>query len=128
MSMCQGGARMNSGISLAWSAIPLMQHGTDYGRMMAIYQILNGQYHIWEIFGLGLKIKVHPKYPKFIRRICQISPKVWDIVEKRLHRASVVCATRSLHQDYNNICSLEQNVYCTATALEIIGPTEVARP
>ena len=28
--------------------------------------------------------------PKFIRIICQIVQKVWDIVEKRLHRASVV--------------------------------------
>ena len=34
---------------------------SDYGRMMAISQILFGQYHIWDytyIFGLGLKRKV----------------------------------------------------------------------
>ena len=28
---------------------------TDYGRMMAISQILFDQYHTWDIFGLGLK-------------------------------------------------------------------------
>lgn len=64
MSRCRWEARINSGISLAWSAIPLMQHGTDYGRMMAISQILNGLHHIWNIFELDLKSKVYLKiYP-----------------------------------------------------------------
>ena len=31
---------------------------TDYGRMMAIFKILYGHHHIWDIFGLGLKSKV----------------------------------------------------------------------
>ena len=30
--------------------------------------------------------------PKFIQSICSIDPKVWDIVENRLHWASVVWA------------------------------------
>ena len=30
---------------------------TDYGHMMAISQILYVQYHIWDIFGLGVKSK-----------------------------------------------------------------------
>ena len=136
---------------------------TDYGPMMAISQILFGQYHIWNRLGFGLKSKIicgkkqlnegtpindvwfqnDPKNrtlegknwtilgrkgrsrrakktghhlwmftdgnhgqgthnakkgadssaintPKFIRRICLIDPKYWDIVEKRLRCASVV--------------------------------------
>ena len=31
---------------------------TDYGRMMAVFKILYGHHHIWDIFGLGLKSKV----------------------------------------------------------------------
>ena len=31
---------------------------TDYGRMMAIFKILYGCHHIWDIFGLGLKSNV----------------------------------------------------------------------
>jgi hypothetical protein len=31
--------------------------------------------------------------PKFIRTICPIGPKVWNIVEKRFHCASVVPAS-----------------------------------
>lgn len=61
MSRCRWEARINSGISLTWSAIPLMQHGTDYGRLMTISQILNGHYHILDVFGLDLKSKVYPK-------------------------------------------------------------------
>ena len=38
------------------------------------------------------------KYPKFIQPICQIGQKVWDIVKKRLHQASVVrgCKERKI--------------------------------
>ena len=61
MSRCRWEARINSGISLAWSVIPLMQRGTDYGRKMTISQILNGHYHILEVFGLDQKSKVYPK-------------------------------------------------------------------
>ena len=87
----------------------IIYSGTDYGLLMAISQILFGQYHIWDIFWLGLKTKVFlwkkqlndgnheqgthsakmgadsssaentPNTPKFIRPIC---PKVWDIVKK----------------------------------------------
>ena len=32
-----------------------------------------------------------PNTPKFNQPICLIGPKVWGIVEKSLHRASVVC-------------------------------------
>ena len=88
---------------------------TDYGRMMAISQILFGQYHIWvgvwkaqffcwknswmmEITDKGLSAKMGadilpentPNTPKFILPICPIGPKVWDAVEKRLHWVSVV--------------------------------------
>ena len=38
------GARMQS----------LMHWATDYGRKMAIFQILFGQYYIWDTFGLGM--------------------------------------------------------------------------
>ena len=34
-----------------------MEMSTDNGRMMVISQILFGQYHRWDIFGLGMKIK-----------------------------------------------------------------------
>ena len=30
---------------------------TDYGCMMAIFKILYGHHHTWDIFGLGLKSK-----------------------------------------------------------------------
>ena len=33
--------------------------------------------------------------PKFIRSICPIGLKVWDNIEKRLHRVSVVRALKS---------------------------------
>jgi hypothetical protein len=33
-----------------------------------------------------------PKPPKFVWPVCPIGPKVWDIVEKRLHWAFVVHA------------------------------------
>ena len=36
----------------------IIYSGTDYGLLMAISQILFGQYHIWDIFWLGLKTKV----------------------------------------------------------------------
>ena len=35
-----------------------MELCTDYGRMMAISQIIFGQYHISDIYGLGLISKV----------------------------------------------------------------------
>ena len=80
----------------------------------------------WGLIVVRSKI---PQIPQnLFGRSSQLAQKFGISLRKKLHWASVVCATRSLHQDYNNICSLEQNVYCTATALEIIGPTEVARP
>ena len=91
---------------------------TDYGRIIAISQIIYWQYHIWDIFVFGLNNKVffvdklrygnqeqgtHSEKmcadslakntlntQRFIWPICPIGSKVWDIVEKRLHRASVV--------------------------------------
>jgi hypothetical protein len=66
----------------------------------AISKILYGQYHIWDLFGLSQTRSVRmgadtsdestPNTPKFIRPICPIAPKVWDIVEISLHWASVV--------------------------------------
>ena len=38
--------------------ISVFSWNTDYGGMMAISQILYGQYHIWNTFWLGLKSKV----------------------------------------------------------------------
>ena len=63
---------------------------TDYGLMIAISQTLFGQYHTWDM-DKGLKVpKIGadnldlntPNTSKFIRTICPIGPKVWDIVEK----------------------------------------------
>ena len=36
----------------------MLIRGTNYGHMMAISQILLKQYHIWDIFGLGLNSKI----------------------------------------------------------------------
>ena len=49
----------------------------------------------------NVKAESTPNAPKFIWPICLIGPKVWDIVEKRLHRASVVPAhaATALHHD-----------------------------
>ena len=85
----------------------------DIGRMMAI---LYSTFNNWDIFGLGLKREKDnrndenheqgtqsaimgadslaentPNSPKFIWLICPIGPKVWDIVEKRLHLVSIEC-------------------------------------
>ena len=91
--------------------------------MIAISQILFGQYHTWNIFGLGLESKVFvwkkqlndgnyghgthsakmgadtsaKNIPKFIRPICPIGPKGWVILEKRLHWVSVVCGPVPSH-------------------------------
>jgi hypothetical protein len=40
---------------------------TNYGRVMAISHILYGQYHIWDIFGLGLKTFFLEKTTKWTR-------------------------------------------------------------
>ena len=69
---------------------------TDYGRMMAIFKILYGHHHIWDIFGLGLKSKQQatsqqlndenpgqgiltvPKYVLIVwLKICQISQSLF---------------------------------------------------
>ena len=77
-----------------------MLSDTDYGRMMAISQILYSQYHIWVRFekqsyqqkkqldnrlkmGARSSAKNTPNTPKFIWEICPIGPKVWDIVDKK---------------------------------------------
>ena len=86
---------------------------TDHGRVMAISQILNGQYHIWDkcvrpenqSFLLENKPNTffHGQWThsaKIVQIVGQntsnvpkfISPKYWDIIEKRLHRASVIRA------------------------------------
>ena len=84
---------------------------TDDGRVMATFQILYGQYHIWDIYVLGLKTKVFCRtttnaqnhgqgthsammgavvWPKISQMphnlltqfVCP-SPKVRDIIEKK---------------------------------------------
>ena len=103
---------------------------------MAISQILLIQYQIWDVFGLGLKSKVfcrkkNENYrpgthsakmgadslaknnPKFIRPICPIGPKVWDIIEKRLHRVSVFRGM--LHDANAHLLPLSRKVIRTIT-------------
>ena len=74
--------------------------------MMAISQIIFGQHHILDVFGSGLKSTVFcgknsakiggdadclaQNTQKKFHPIFRIGPKIWDIVEKRLHWASVV--------------------------------------
>ena len=94
---------------------------------MAVSQILYGQYHIWDIFVLGLKTKcrknnqIHfpmdkgltvpkwvliawPKIPQsFSAQFVCPSPKVWDTIEKRLHRASVVRGTSLVQRLMNHL-------------------------
>ena len=48
--------------------------------------------------------------PKFIWLICPIGPKVWDIVEIRLHRASVVRAIEYRVRHYFNRYWIDQNL------------------
>ena len=40
-----------------WCKMGITQHTTDDGRVKAISQILYGQYHIWDLYVLGLKTK-----------------------------------------------------------------------
>jgi hypothetical protein len=44
-----------------------------------------------------------PNTTKFIRPICPIGPKFWDIFEKRLHRASVVHAFCHQHSKLRTV-------------------------